>query len=112
MATVRSLVKSIQQEVVTGKLHPERASQLLLQASALLGNCAEEIREADAAYAHVLLAILDSEKKANRAKIRAETTQEYQRKREARDTRELLVEIVGSLKYCLRAAEAEMRLSR
>ena len=110
--SVRSLVKSIQREVVTGELMPERASQLLLQASALLGNCAEEIREADAEYAHVLLVILDSEKKANRAKIRGEITPEYQRKREARDTREVLVEIIGSLKYFMRAQAEEMRLAR
>ena len=48
---------------------------------------------------------------ANRAKIWAETSVEYQRKREARDTRELVQELVASLKYYLRSLEAEMRLS-
>ena len=60
----------------------------------------------------VLLGYLDAEAKANRAKIRAETSPEYQRKREARDTKELVQELVRSLKYFLRSKEEEMRLSR
>jgi hypothetical protein len=112
MATIRNMVKSIQREVMTGELHPERASQLLLQATALLGNCAEEIRAAEHEYAVVLLKHLDGEEAANRAKIRAETSPEYLRKREARDTREVLVEMIRSIKYMLRAQEEEMRLAR
>ena len=49
---------------------------------------------------------------ANRAKIRAEITPEYARKREARDTKELVVELVRSLKYFLRCKEDEVRLTR
>ena len=110
--TIRSMVKEIQREVLTGDLLPARTSSLLLTLTSLMGSCAEEIREADMAYAHVLLALLDSEQKANRAKIRAETTPEYQRKREARDTRELVVELIRSLRAALRALQEEMRLTR
>lgn len=107
--TVRDLVASIQKEML-GDLQPERAAQLLSKATALLGNCNAEIREADALYAQVLLGCLNSEAKANRARIIAETTPEFQRRQEARDTKELVIEMVRSLKYILRAAEEEMRL--
>ena len=111
--TVRSRIKSAQVEIRDGgELLPARAAQLLMELTALLGNCFEEIREADGAYAHVLLHELDSSEHANRARIRAETSSEYARKREARDTRELVVELIRSLKYLLRAAEEEMRLTK
>ena len=110
--TVRALVKSIQLEIRDGgELLPERAAQLLTHLTALLGNVNDEIRQADMEYAVVLLKCLEGEEAANRAKIRAEISPEYQRKREARDTKELTQEMIRSLKYLLRAAEEEMRLS-
>ena len=111
--TVRGMVRLIQVEVRdTSDLQPDRAAELMNRLSALLGNCNDAIREADAAYAEVLLKCLDSDEAANRAKIRAETTPEYLRKREARDTKELAVELIRSLKYFVRSKEEEMRLAR
>ena len=111
--TVRSRIKSAQVEIRDGgELLPARAAQLLMELTALLGNCFEEIREADSAYAVLLLHELESSEHANRARIRAETSAEYVRKREARDIRELVVELIRSLKYLLRSAAEEMRLTR
>ena len=110
--TVRDLVRKVQAELFKGDLDPSRARELLIQSTALLGNCLQEIREADALYAIVLLGHLDSTEAASRAKIRAETSPEHLRKQEARDTRELLQESVRSLKYYLRSQEEEMRLAR
>lgn len=93
-------------------LNPNDARSHLVTLTALLGNCLKEIRDADAAYAKVLLACLESEERANRAKIRAEITPEFARKQEARDTRELVQEMVRSLKYYLRSLDEEMRLAR
>lgn len=112
MSTVRDLIESFRREIRDTDLQPDRAAELLTKLTALVGNCNDEIRVADAEYAAVLLGFLNSEEKANRAKIRAEISPEYQRKRQARDTKELVVEMIGSLKYLLRAKEAEMRLSR
>lgn len=113
MATVRELVKSYQREIQqTADLLPERAAELLMQLTSLMGNCADEIRAADSEYAVTLLHFLDTEKKANRAKIRAEISPEYQRKQEARDTKDLVVELARSLKYFLRAKSEELQLSR
>lgn len=111
--TVRALVRMYQQEIQqAADLLPDRAAELLMKLTALIGNINDEIREADMLYAGVLLAALESEDKANRAKIRAETSNEYQRKREARDTKELAIELARSLKYLLRAKAEEMQLSR
>jgi len=111
--TVRGLVREMQVEVRdTPDLLPDRAAELVTKLAALLGNINDEIREADAEYASGLLALLESEEAASRAKIRAETTPAYARKREARDTKELAVELVRSLKYFLRSKEEEMRLAR
>ena len=102
----------MQIEIRDTDLLPDRAAHLLTMLTALLGNVNDEIREADAAYAGVLLQCLEGEEAANRAKIRAEISPEYQRKREARDTKELVIELVRSLKYFLKAQAEEMRLSR
>ena len=108
--TVRGFVREIQVEVrETVDLLPDRAAELLNRLSALYGNISDEIRAADAAYAVVLLQHLETSEKANRAKIRAETTPEFARAREARDTRELAIELSRALKYFLRVKSDELR---
>lgn len=113
MTTVRDLVKACQIEIrEASDLMPDRAAELLMQLSALIGNVNDEIRAADAAYAATLLGFLETETKANRARIRAETSDEYRRKQEARDTKELVLELVRSLKYFLRAKADELQIAR
>jgi hypothetical protein len=60
----------------------------------------------------VLRSAYHTEQKANRAKLVAETSEEYYRLREAQDLFDLAGSLVGSLKYFLRNSEAEMRLTR
>lgn len=110
--TVRELVREIQVEVRETHPTPTRASELLGKLTALIGNCNEVIRSADAAYAAVLLEHLETSKHASIARIKAETTEQYRWKREARDTKELVIELIRALKYQLRAAEEELRLTR
>ena len=112
MATVRGMVRQCQREILEPDLGPERAREILVMLTSLYGNTLDEIRDADAAYNAVLLQHLDSSEKANRAKIRAESTPEFQRRQEARDTKELVIEMTRSLKYYLRSQEEEMRLAR
>jgi hypothetical protein len=113
MTPVRDLIRTYQREIrQTADLQVDRAAAILNHLSALIGNVNDEIREADAAYAVALLAIMEAEQKANRARIRAETTPEYQRKREARDEKELLLELTRSLKYFLKAKADEWQLAR
>lgn len=111
--SVRSLIHAIQKEVLKSEeLAPDRAAELLAQLAALYGNVNDEIREAEFSYNLVLLDFFDKEKTANRAKIKAETTEEYLRMKQARDTKDLIKYLAGGLKYFLRAKEEEMRASQ
>ena len=110
--TVRDRIAAIHQQQLKGATQPLEAAQWLATLGALVGNVLEEIRDAEATYNAVYAKYLDTEQKANRAKIRAELTPEYQRLREARDTLKLVESMTGSLKYLLRAHESEMRLTR
>lgn len=102
--TVRERVVELMREVRDAHvLQPERAAEILLELTSLQGIVNDEIRVADMDYAKVLLRELEANEKANRAKIKAETSPEYERKRVARDTKELIVEGIRSLKYFLRA---------
>jgi hypothetical protein len=106
------MVKAIQAEMRKDDLPPSRAREMLVQLSSLYGNCLDEVREADHAYSVVLLRFLDADEAANRAKIRAETSLEYLRKREADNTLKLVLESIRSLKTMLRSLDAEMSLQR
>jgi hypothetical protein len=110
--TIRDMVKAFQIEIRDTAVTPDRTAELLAKLTALLGNVNEEIREADHAYAVVLLRCLDANEAANRARIRAETTPEYARRREARDIKELTIEMIRSLKVVLKTHQEEMRLTR
>jgi len=111
--TIRKIISQIQKEVLEiDDLIAPRAAEIVAQLSSLLGNCNDEIRKRDIEYNHVLLKCLEGDKKANRAKIKAEISPEYEAAREAKDTKELVVEIIRGLKYFLRAKEEEFKLGR
>lgn len=109
--SIREMILVYQKEILNKDLQPDRAAEILTEISALLGNINDEIRIADCEYANILLNCLTQETKANRAKIRAEISPQYERKRIARDMKELAIEIIRSLKYFLRAKEDELRAS-
>jgi hypothetical protein len=109
--TIRGMIRDIQTEVRDTKdLSPDRASDLLVQLTALYGNVLDEVRQADAAYSAVLLAKLNGDEAAARAKIRAQVSPEYQRAREAKDTEKLSLELIRSLKSFIRLKQEEMKL--
>ena len=110
--TVRELVKQYQREIQATTLDADRAAVLLTKLTALLGPCNDEIREADALYAQKLLFCLDDYKSAGKARIAAETSPEFARKAEARDYKELVLELARSLKYFLRSRSEESALTR
>jgi len=111
-ATVRDRVKAIQKDLRDGALTPDMARESLVQLTALLGNIHDEQRDADHEYKLVLVGALQTEKRANRARIIAETTPQYQRAREAKDTEVLVTEMIRSCRAYLRSLDEEMRLSR
>lgn len=109
--TVREMVDSARREVLTGGLTAVRTAEIHTMLAALLGNILEEIREADMDFNSVYATCLDQEGKANRAKIRAELTPEYRRKREAHDYHAVTTELIRSLKKMQSAIETEMRMA-
>lgn len=110
--SIRERIAAIQKNLRDGALTPDMARESLVTLTALLGNVNDEQREADHEYKLVLLGCLQGDEAANRARIRAEVTPQYQRAREAKDTKDLTIEMVRSCKSYLRSLDEEMRLSR
>jgi len=110
--TVRQMVQAIQTEMRSGEVPPSRAREMLMTLTSLLGNCSEQVTKAEAAYTKVFAKCLDTEGKANRAKIRAELSPEFAAKQEARNVHALVTEQIRSLKVVLKSVEEEMRLAR
>lgn len=110
--TVRDMIHGIQAQLRSGAITPDMVRESLMTLTALLGNVNEELREADHEYKLVLLGCLQGDEAANRARIRAEVTPQYQRAREAKDTRDLLIEMKRSCTAYLRSLDEEMRLAR
>lgn len=109
---MRDRVRRIQAELRDGALTPDLARESLVTLTALLGNVNDEQREADQEYKLVLLGCMQAEKKANRARIAAEVTPQYQRAREAKDMERLVVEMIRSCRAYMRSLDEEMRLAR
>lgn len=110
--TVRQMVAEIQRELRDGDVVPSRAREMLMTLTSLLGNCTTEVTRTESAYTATLAAYLDSEGKANRARIRAELSPEFAARQEARNTHTLVVELIRSLKVVIRSVEEEMRLAK
>lgn len=110
--SVRERVREVQKLLRAGSPTPDQVREALVTVTALLGNVNDELREADHEYKLVLLGCLQGDEAANRARIRAEVTPQYVRAREAKDTRDLVVELIRSSKTYLRSLDTEMQLSR
>jgi hypothetical protein len=107
MASIREMVKEVQNEVANGNLEEGRAAELLNTTAALVGNLNDEILKREIDYNKVLLLALDTQEKAGKAKIMAQLTTEYQLLKEATNTKELNTELMRSLKYYLQAKREE-----
>ncbi len=110
--SVRDRLKQIRHDLLETTKTPETVRDSLVALTALYGNVTDEQRAADHEYKLVLLGCLQGGEAANRARIRAEVTPQYQRAREAKDTADLVVEMIRSCKAYLRSLDEEMRLAR
>lgn len=110
MKTIREIIQNDQNEILKGNLLPIRAAEILTEISALIGNLNDEITKRDMDYNKVLLDWYDKEEIANRAKIRANITPEYEAMRIARNTKDLAIELIRSLKYFLKAMGDEYKV--
>lgn len=110
--TTRQIVTDIQTECRVTEVLPQRAAEMLTTLSAILGNLNQESRTADLAYDVKYLELFRIHDAANRAKLFANVTTEYARKREAKDTQEEAKQLVITLRQILRTHGDEMRLTR
>jgi hypothetical protein len=109
--SIRDRIAKIQKDLRDGAVTPDMAREHLIQLTALYGNVMDEQRDADHEYKLVLLGCLQSDEAANRARIRAEVTPQYQRARAAKDMEKLVIELIRSCKKYLSSLDEEMRLS-
>lgn len=99
-------------ELLKGNLLPMRAAEILVEMTALMSNVNKELLEREMAYKKKLHEYLEVGKSAAYARITAEITQEYYDYRVAQNVKQLVVELVRSLKSFSRTLEEEMRLSK
>jgi hypothetical protein len=105
--SVRDLINARRAKMLTGTLTLDDTATLLTDCAALLGNVSEEILEAGQAYALRFKEIADADITVAKAKVIAETTPEYWRLQRANKYREVLLEMLRSLKYRFKALQAE-----
>lgn len=110
--SIRERIRKIQVDLRDGALTPDMARESLVMLTALLGNVHDEQRIRDVDYKRVLLAAYEAEKKANRARMVAETSPEYALAREAKDAGTLVQEMIRSCRAYLRSLDEELRLAR
>ena len=106
--TIREYITEIQKEL-QNTVTPDRASELISILSSLLGNANDDIERTQVAYNNVLLEVLDDEKTAVRAKIRAQVTPEYLEYQKAKNTKELVIEMMRGLKIVVKNKWEEYR---
>lgn len=110
--TLRDRLHVIRRQLRDDDLSPQLVRESLMTLTALLGNVADERRQRDADYRLVYLNCLNTEHKANRARIVAETTPAYARLVEARDAFEECKQLIVTCRAYLRSLDEEMRLAR
>lgn len=110
--SVRERIKAIQSELANGALTPDLARESLVRLTSLLGNVHDAQRKADHEYKLVLLSYLVGGEPANRARIRAEVSEQYQAAMEMKDLANLVQEMIRSCKAYMRSLEEEQRLTR
>jgi len=110
--SIRDRIKVIQTQVVTSALTPSEVRDNLILLTGLFGNVLDEHREADAAYHLLVASYVEGGDAVNRAEIRASTSAQYARAREAKDAERLVLEMIRGAKTFLQSLDTEMRLSR
>jgi len=110
--TIRERINNYQTEILKGDLQPDRAAIILNEISSLYGNILDRIKDTEMIYNRVLLNHLEEEQKANRAKIKAEITQEYQDLKDATNTEKVAIQMIRSLSKFLKAKENEYQSAK
>lgn len=108
--TIRDRIRVIERAMLVGSLHPAQVREFLSVTTALLGSCGREVTEADLAFKSFLAGCRRSLPSAAAARIEAEDSPQYRRKREAEAEFAQCDELVKSLKVMLRSLDSEMKV--
>jgi hypothetical protein len=108
--TIRDRVRVIERAMLQGGLQPAQVREFLSTATALLGWCNREVTDATLAFNTVLADARREAKTAAAARIVAESSLAYARKRVAEDEQANCEEIVRTLKVLVRSLDSEMKL--
>jgi hypothetical protein len=110
--TTRERIAIMEAEMTDTEVSPARASEMLMQATAIHASCVREATKRELVYNHVLNAYMSGDEPAARATIRAKASDEYAAWQQARDEAGICLEHVRSLKKFLEHQREEMRLSK
>lgn len=108
--TVRDRIRVIERAMLVGGLAPSQVREYLSVATALLGSCNREVTEADLAFNAFLAGCRRNLKTAAAARMEAEDSPQYRRKREAEAEQANCEEMVRTLKALLKSLDSEMRV--
>lgn len=108
--TVRGLIQSIQVEVRDTELDPSRAAELVTKLTVLYASVLDVVTKREMEFNEVLSGLMDEDMPANRAKIRAQATDQYQALQEARNVEKSTLQLIQSLKTLVKLRQEEMRL--
>ena len=109
MENIREIVSKAQEKVYEEGLLPDEAVDLMRTLSAVYGNVLSHIQKTELLYNRILLAELDKEKVAAKAKIVAQVSKEYQDFLEAKNTEKLLLKMLSSLKTFVKSKTEEFK---
>lgn len=114
MITTREIINQYRNKLKsTAQLTPQTASQYLVELSAYFGNISEEIQKREFDYNTALLEIIKRDKMTvARAKIEAQVSAEYRELQTAKGQKEMVLELIRSLKYLLRTMADEYAVSK
>ena len=105
--TVRERIKDYQSEILSGNLNPDRLSEMLLEITALIGNIGDYITDCEMSYNKVLDNFYEREETANRAKIKADISNEYKEMKQAKTIEKVAIGVERAIKYRLRVMASE-----
>lgn len=108
--TVRDRLRVIERAMLVGDLHPAQAREYLSITTALLGVCNREVTEADLSFNAFLAGCRRTTKTSAEARMEAEDSPQYRRKREAEAEQANCEEMVRTLKVLLKSLDSEMRV--
>ena len=109
---IKARVRAIEDHLADGAMSPVNAREFLVALTALGGVVVDETRRAELKFNHVLLAFLNSDEAANKAKIRAQCSPEYADFKAAKDLSEQIKQLIISCRGYLRSLDEEARLAR